>query len=95
MTYWVYILASQPRGTLYVGVTNNLIRRVWQHREGQADGFTQRYAVKRLVWFEEHADIAEAILREKRIKRWSRQWKYELVSKDNTQWDDLFDRLTG
>ncbi|MFD2263194.1 GIY-YIG nuclease family protein [Lacibacterium aquatile] len=85
MQYWVYILASGPRDTLYIGVTNDLLRRVWEHREGLTDGFTRRYAIKHLVWFEEHAEIAEAISREKRVKRWPRQWRYELVAKDNPQ----------
>jgi len=74
-TYFVYILASQRDGTLYSGVTNNLFRRVWEHRKGDGVSFTKKYQVHRLVWFEEHGDITDAILREKRIKRWKRSWK--------------------
>ena len=90
MSYWVYILASKPRGTLYVGVTNDLVRRVTEHRESAVPGFTKQYDVKTLVYFEEHADIADAIQREKRIKRWARAWKIELIRSKNPDWRDLF-----
>jgi putative endonuclease len=88
--YWVYILASRRNGTLYVGVTNDLFRRVQEHREGLLPGFTRRYGVKLLVYFEEHGDISEAILREKRVKRWHRKWKLELIEAQNPQWKDLW-----
>ena len=93
-TYFVYILASQRNGTLYVGVTNDLIRRVQEHREGLVGGFTKRYGVKLLVHYEVHQDIAEAILREKRIKRWLRAWKVQLVEAHNPQWLDLWPGLS-
>lgn len=92
--YYVYILASQRNGTLYVGVTNDLLRRVQEHREGLVPGFTRRYRVKLLVWFEPHQDISEAILREKRIKRWHRNWKLQLIETQNPQWLDLWPKLT-
>ena len=75
MSYWVYILANKPGGTLYVGVTNNLVRRVYEHREGLAESFTKRYGVKTLVYFEQHETIEAALQREKNIKHWSRAWK--------------------
>ena len=73
MTYWVYILASEPGGTLYVGVTNNLVRRVYEHREGLAEGFSKRYRIKTLVYFEPHETIGAALKREKNVKHWSRE----------------------
>ena len=79
MTYWVYILAGKPGGTLYIGVTNNLVRRVYEHREGLADGFTRRFGIKTLVYFESHETIAVALQREKNIKHWSREWKIDLI----------------
>jgi putative endonuclease len=93
--YFVYILASRRNGTLYVGVTNDLIRRVYEHREGLVPGFTSRYGVKLLVYFELHHEIGEAILREKRIKRWQRRWKLELIEASNPKWHDLWPELTG
>jgi putative endonuclease len=92
--YYVYILASQRNGTLYVGVTNDLIRRVQEHREGLVPGFTKRYRVKVLVYFEVHQEISEAIAREKRIKRWRRDWKLQLIEAKNPQWLDLWPELT-
>jgi putative endonuclease len=88
--YWVYILASDRNGTLYVGVTNDLYRRVMEHREGLVPGFTKRYGVKRLVYFEEHGDVEAAIAREKSIKRWRRAWKLQLIEQANPQWHDLW-----
>src|SRR2546421_8022995 len=85
MTYWVYILASKPGGTLYVGVTNNLVRRVYEHREGLAESFTKRYHIKTLVYFEAHETIAAALQREKNIKHWSREWKIDLVVSSNPE----------
>jgi len=87
---YVYILASGTYGTLYIGVTSNLIRRVWEHREGLVDGFTKEYGVKNLVWYEQHADIYAAITREKQIKEWRRDWKVNLIQKANPSWRDLF-----
>ena len=89
----VYILASGERGTLYVGVTGNLKLRIWEHREGQVDGFTKKYGVKRLVWYEWFPDFPSAIQREKQIKKWSRAWKLELIENHNPEWHDLWDEL--
>jgi len=87
--YFVYILANKPNGTLYFGVTDNLVRRVQQHRDGLVAGFSKRYAVQLLVYFETLTDINAAIFREKSIKRWRRQWKVELIEAQNPQWRDL------
>jgi putative endonuclease len=95
MSCWVYILASGPGGTLYVGVTNNLIRRVFEHRNGMVPGFTKRYGVKRLVYFEEHATAPLAIQREKNIKHWRREWKIDLIVSVNPDWRDLYDEIAG
>lgn len=92
---YVYMLASSRYGTLYVGVTSNLVQRVWQHREAVVDGFTKKYEVKRLVWFETHVGIVEAITREKQIKRWNRTWKVNLIQRTNPLWRDLFDEICG
>jgi putative endonuclease len=86
----VYILASQRNGTLYTGVTSDLPARIYLHRTGRIRGFTQDYACKTLAWFERHALMREAIAQEKRIKRWRRAWKLELIEKANPQWRDLF-----
>jgi putative endonuclease len=85
----VYLLASSFHGTLYTGVTSRLLGRTWQHREGVTRGFTKRYGVKRLVWFEVHETMESAIRREKSIKHWRRQWKIELVERENPTWRDL------
>jgi putative endonuclease len=90
---WVYIMTNRPNGTLYIGVTNDLARRVWEHREGVVAGFTKRYGLKRLVYAEHHDDIRIAIQREKSLKRWPRAWKVRLIHADNPNWDDLYDRL--
>ena len=90
---WVYIMTNRPNGIFYVGVTTNLIQRVWQHREGAIEGFTQRYALKRLVYYEEHAAIAGAIQREKNIKHWPRAWKARLIIELNPGWIDLYESL--
>lgn len=89
MTGFVYMLASQKRGTIYIGVTNDLGRRVPEHRAGRGSRFTARYGAVRLVWYEEHFDIRDAIQREKSLKRWRRQWKIELIEKANPDWNDL------
>lgn len=91
--FYVYILASNPYGTLYTGVTNNLDCRVLQHKNDVFEGFTKRYGVHRLVWFEEHDDILLAIEREKRIKRWRRSWKISLIEGMNPTWDDLHETV--
>jgi len=88
-SYFVYILASRRNGTLYTGVTNDLERRLSQHKSGEIQGFTSRYNVTTLVWFEVHGDINEAIHREKLIKRWHRRWKLELIEASNPNWNDL------
>jgi putative endonuclease len=89
-SYWVYILASKIGGTLYIGVTNDLVRRVYQHREGVAESFTKKYHVHRLVYFEQHSDIEAAIQREKRLKKWNRTWKIRLIEENNPNWSDLY-----
>jgi len=88
--YFVYILASEPYGTLYVGVTSNLTSRVHEHKEDIRAGFTKKYGVHSLVWFEEFGEIQMAIVREKQIKKWRRDWKIELIEKVNPTWSDLF-----
>src|SRR3569833_2890402 len=89
----VYIMASRKHGTLYVGVTSDLRNKIAQHREGSGSGFTQRYGVKRLVWYELHEAIADAIQRETSLKRYKREWKINLVERHNPNWDDLFPGL--
>ncbi len=89
-SYFVYILASRRNGTLYVGVTNELGRRVWEHREGTASSFTRKYGVKLLVHYEVFDEIADAINRETRLKKWNRRWKLELIEKANPDWKDLY-----
>lgn len=93
MPYFVYILASHRKGTLYVGVTNNLVRRIYEHREKLVEGFTAQYNVTRLVWFDQTASIEEAIAHEKRLKRWQREWKIALIEKENPDWLDLYDTI--
>ncbi len=91
--FYTYILASKRNGTLYVGITSDLITRVWQHKEGLMDGFTKKYRVNKLVYYEEHGDAANAIHREKRLKEWKRQWKLALIEKFNPAWNDLYDSI--
>ena len=91
--YFVYILASKRNGTMYVGVIGNLAGRVAEHRDDLLEGFTKKYGVHQLIWFEEFADIHDAIQREKRIKKWRRAWKLELIEKANPDWRDLFDQI--
>jgi putative endonuclease len=90
----VYILASERNGTLYVGVTGDVVRRVWEHRNGVADEFTKRYAVRRLVHAEFHATMEQAILREKRIKKWRRAWKIKLIEENNPEWRDMYSEIS-
>ena len=89
----VYILASRRNGTLYVGVTSDLVRRVWEHKHNLIEGFTKQHSVHRLVYFEEHDDIHDAIVREKRLKKWNRAWKIRLIEEANPGWRDLYDLL--
>jgi putative endonuclease len=89
----VYILASGRNGTLYTGVTSDPVRRIWEHREGVGSKFTARYGVTQLVWFELHSTMDEAILREKRIKKWNRVWKLRLIEEANPDWCDLYETL--
>ncbi len=91
----VYIMASKQNGTLYTGVTSDLSKRAWQHREGQVDGFTKRYGCKRLVWFEQHATMENAILREKQIKGGNRKAKLSLIETGNPMWRDLFEDIAN
>lgn len=93
--YFVYILASRRNGTLYVGVTNDVLRRTWEHKNDLAEGFTRKYGVHILVYYELYEDIAVAIAREKRLKRWNRAWKIKLIETNNSGWNDLYDRLLG
>ncbi|MEO1656345.1 MAG: GIY-YIG nuclease family protein [Pseudomonadota bacterium] len=86
----VYIMTNQKRGTLYIGVTSNLAKRVYEHREGLTPGFTSKYGLKRLVWYEGFERMSEAVAAEKRMKRWRRQWKIELIEKENPDWRDLW-----
>ena len=90
---FVYILASQLNGTLYVGVTNNLIQRAWEHKTGRTAGFVGKYKVFSLVYYESHADIKTAILREKHIKKWNRLWKIRLIETMNREWKDLWESI--
>ena len=92
-TYYVYILASKRNGTLYVGVTNDLLRRAWEHREGMISGFTKRYGVKLLVHYETFHNIEQAIHREKRLKKYKREWKMNLIQQNIVGWRDLADTL--
>lgn len=91
--FYVYILAKARNSTFYVGVTSDLAKRVWQHRNGVADGFTQKYGIKTLVYYEVFSDPENAILREKRLKKWNRTWKMRLIEKMNPEWKDLYDDI--
>ena len=91
--FFVYVMASRKGGALYVGVTSALVQRVYQHKQGLVDGFTKRYGIKCLVYFEAHADAESAIMRETQIKRWKRQWKVELIETSNKEWRDLYETI--
>jgi putative endonuclease len=91
--FYVYILASKRNGTLYTGVTSNLTQRVWQHKNDMVEGFTRKYNVKKLVYYEVHDNAESAITREKRIKKWKRNWKLRLIEERNPQWKDLYDEI--
>jgi putative endonuclease len=90
---WLYIMTNRPHGVLYVGVTANLARRIWEHREGVIEGFTKRYGLHRLVYVEHYESVLGAIQREKTVKHWPRAWKVRLIHEDNPEWNDLYDRL--
>ncbi len=90
----IYILASGKKGTLYIGVTSNLVQRVWQHKEGINEGFTNKYAVKQLVYYELHESMESAVSREKQLKKWRRQWKLNLIHEFNPSWYDLWGSIT-
>ncbi len=92
-SFWVYILASAPGGTLYIGVTNDLVRRIFEHREGTVPGFTRKYQIKLLVYFEQYDTAAAAIQREKNIKHWPREWKIDLIVSKNPTWRDLYGEI--
>jgi putative endonuclease len=92
---YVYLLASAKHGTLYVGVTNDLVRRVYQHKTGVLRGFTSRYQVHRLVWFESYDDPTNAIVREKELKKWRREWKINLIERSNSEWVDLYESIAS
>jgi putative endonuclease len=93
--FYVYMLANRPYGTLYIGITNDLIRRVWEHKNDFVEGFTREHRLHDLVWYEVHATAYEAITREKAIKRWHRDWKVNLVQRMNPAWEDLFPAIAG
>jgi putative endonuclease len=93
--FYVYILASKRNGTLYTGVTSDLIQRVWQHKRDMVEGFTQKYGVKKLVYYEVHDNAENAITREKQIKKWRRKWKLRLIEEKNPRWTDLYDEIIG
>ena len=89
----VYIMASKPNGTLYIGVTSDLLKRVWEHKNDSIDGFTKRYGIHRLVFYELYEDMVSAITREKQMKKWNRAWKLELIETHNPEWKDLWDGI--
>jgi len=91
--FYVYMLASKRNGTLYIGVTSDLIQRIWQHKQKLIGGFTKKYNVGKLVYFEVHADVESAIIREKQMKKWRRAWKIRLIVSENPDWKDLFDDI--
>jgi putative endonuclease len=95
MSFFVYILASRRNGTLYVGMTDNLVRRLWEHRTGLIPGFTKRYGVKTLVWYETHGTRESAFQRERQLKKWNRAWKLRLIEQMNALWRDLTDEVSS
>jgi putative endonuclease len=94
MAFFVYIVASKRNGTLYIGMTDDLIKRAWQHREGVVAGFTREHGIKNLVWYETHDTRESALVRERQMKKWNRAWKLELIEKSNPDWLDLIDGLS-
>ena len=95
MDYYVYIMTNKPNGVLYIGMTNDLIRRVFEHKNHSVKGFTDDYNLTRLVWFEQTGDVMSAIAREKQLKNWHRDWKIELIENINPEWNDLFEAIVG
>lgn len=93
--YFVYVLASKKNGTLYIGITSDLLGRVWQHKNKVVDGFTKKYDVSSLVYYEQTEDVRSALSREKQLKNWKRKWKIELIEKENPKWIDMYDTMTG
>ena len=91
--YYVYILSSRKNGALYIGVTDDLIRRIYEHKQNLIEGYTNKYNVHTLVYYEAHGDIQEAIIREKQIKKWNRKWKLRLIEEMNLEWRDLYDEI--
>ena len=94
MAFFVYILATERNGTLYIGMTDDLVKRVWQHRNGVFSGFTHRYGVRSLVWFESHESRESAFVRERQLKKWNRSWKLDLIERDNPRWRDLWPEIS-
>jgi putative endonuclease len=95
VAFFVYILASRRNGTLYVGMTDDLLKRIWQHRNDVIPGFTHTYNVRMLVWYESHGSREAALLRERRLKKWNRAWKLDLIEQENPQWRDLWAEVAG
>jgi len=93
--FYVYIMASRRNGTLYIGMSSNLVQRVWQHKNNLVEGFTEKYNVKNLVYYEVHDSAESAINREKQLKKWRRKWKLRLIEEQNHQWEDLYSKLIG
>ena len=93
MAFYVYIMCNKRNGTLYIGMTDDLVHRIWQHREGVIEGFTSAYAIKTLVWFESHASRESAFARERQMKKWNRAWKLRRIESDNPEWRDLWDEI--
>ena len=93
--YYVYILASKRNGTLYIGVTSNLIKRVWEHKNKIVEGFSEKYNINKLVYYEQCQDVENAIRWEKRLKKYNRKWKLDLIEKSNPNWNDLYDEISG
>jgi putative endonuclease len=91
--YFIYILASKRNGTLYIGITSNLTKRVWEHKNNLIEGFTKKYNVHNLVYFEQTENVQSALLREKQLKKWKREWKIKLIEKNNPQWKDLYEKI--
>ena len=94
MAYYTYIMTSKRNGTLYIGMTNDLVRRVWEHKNHVVEGFTEKHDVTILVWYEQHELVEHAIKREKRLKRYERKWKLDLIEKENPDWQDLYSSIT-
>jgi putative endonuclease len=93
--FYVYLLASRPFGTLYIGMTADLVKRVWEHKAKAISGFTAEYGVDQLVWYEEHASLESAFVRERQLKKWKRSWKIQLIEADNPQWIDLYPTIAA